>query len=60
MYDRQDERGVPISAGIPPIVIVAVLVGLVVIGVLLTMVAGSSGFGHAWPANTSTQVKLQS
>ena len=58
MHDLHDERGVPISAGIPPLVVVAVFIGIGVILTMLALVFTNSGFGHAWPANTSTQVRL--
>lgn len=58
MHDVYDERGVPISSGIPPLVVAAVIVGVIVILTLLTLVFANSGFGHAWPASTSTTIKL--
>ncbi len=58
MHDIYDDRGVPVSAGIPPIVVAAAIVGFIAILTLLTLVFTSSPFGHAWPAATSTQVKL--
>ena len=58
MRDLKDDRGVPISAGIPRIVVVAVFIGIFVILALLGMVFGSAGFGHAWPSSTSTQIRL--
>ncbi len=58
MHDVYDERGVPISAGVPPIVVVAAIIGFLVILTMLTLVFANSGFGHAWPASTSTQIKL--
>jgi hypothetical protein len=49
MRDPHDERGVPISTGIPPIVIISALICIVVIFVMLTLVFRNSAFGHAWP-----------
>ena len=58
MYDRTDERGVPISAGIPPIVIVAAIVGVIVILTIISLVFSNSGFGHAWPVSKGSQLPL--
>ncbi|MBD5657349.1 MAG: hypothetical protein IAI50_19530, partial [Candidatus Eremiobacteraeota bacterium] len=49
MYDRTDDRGVPISAGIPPIVVFAGVIGVIVILTIISIVFSNSGFGHAWP-----------
>ena len=58
MYDLKDERGVPISAGIPPIVVAAVIIGIILIFVIGTLVFSNSRYGHAWPASTSTSIPL--
>jgi hypothetical protein len=58
MYDRTDERGVPISGGIPPLVVVAAVIGVVIILTIISLVFRNSGFGHAWPASTSVSVPL--
>ncbi|MDQ2908663.1 MAG: hypothetical protein M3R44_04850 [Candidatus Eremiobacteraeota bacterium] len=58
MHDIYDERGVPISSGIPPLVVAAAIVGVIVIFTMLTLVFVNSAFGHAWPASTSTTIKL--
>ncbi len=58
MHENRDERGIPISAGIPPLVIAAVLVGVIVILAILAMVFINSGVGHVWPAADSTKLNL--
>ncbi len=58
MYDIKDERGVPVSAGIPPIVIVAVIIGIILIFSILGMVIFGSAFHHIWPAIDTTHIKL--
>ncbi|MDB5026801.1 MAG: hypothetical protein JWO66_490 [Candidatus Eremiobacteraeota bacterium] len=58
MYDIEDERGVPISAGIPPLVTWAGVGGVVLIFVVAAMVLASAGYGHVWPAENSTHLKL--
>jgi hypothetical protein len=49
MNDRFDDRGVPISAGIPRIVVIAALIGIAVIFTILALVFTNSSFGHVWP-----------
>lgn len=58
MNDMYDERGIPISSGIPPLVIAAAIVGVIVILTMLSLVFINSAFGHAWPSSTSTTLKL--
>jgi hypothetical protein len=60
MYDLKDERGVPISAGIPPIVVIAAIIGLIMIFTVGTLVFSNSRYGHAWPASTATSIPLTS
>jgi hypothetical protein len=56
--DPTDERGVPISSGIPPIVIYAGIAGVVLIFIVAGMVLSNAGFGHVWPAENSVDLKL--
>jgi hypothetical protein len=58
MDDTTDERGVPISSGIPPIVIYAGFAGVVLIFIVAGMVLANAGFGHVWPAENSVDLKL--
>jgi len=58
MFDPQDERGVPISTGIPRIVIIAGVAGVLLIFIVAGMVLSTAGFGHVWPAENSTNIKL--
>lgn len=58
MYDPKDARGVPVSAGIPKIVIYAAILGFVVIIYMLGIVIGTSAYGHVWPSLDSTRIKL--
>lgn len=58
MYDLKDERGVPVSSGIPPIVIWAVCIGVLLIFTILGMTIFSSPFHHIWPALDTTHIKL--
>jgi hypothetical protein len=58
MYDQRDSRGVPISAGVPMIVRLAVFAGILVIFTVVGMVISQSAFGHAWPSSTSSHLPL--
>jgi hypothetical protein len=58
MYDLKDERGVPISAGIPPIVVISAIIGIIMIFAIGTLVFSNSRYGHAWPASTATTIPL--
>ena len=60
MYDRYDERGVPISAGIPPIIFISAFIGLIIIATMVTLVFASSRSNHVWPAHNSTTIPLNS
>ena len=60
MYDLKDDRGVPISAGIPPIVVIAAIIGLIMIFTIGTLVFSTSSANHRWPASTTTSEPLSS
>ena len=60
MHDRYDERGVPISAGIPPIIYISAIIGLVVIAIMVSIVFASSSANHVWPSAASQTIKLNS
>lgn len=59
MYDPKDHRGVPVSAGIPPLVRWSGLIGLVVIIAIVGIVIHESGYAHVWPAPDSAHILLQ-
>ena len=58
MYDPKDARGVPVSAGIPPIVRISAVIGLIMIFIMLGIVIGWSFYGHVWPSTDSAHIKL--
>ncbi|HEY0394529.1 MAG TPA: hypothetical protein VGD01_08525 [Candidatus Elarobacter sp.] len=58
MYDIEDERGVPISSGIPPLVMWAGIAGVILIFIIAGMVVGTSENNHVWPAENATNLKL--
>lgn len=58
MYDIKDKRGVPVSAGVPRIVTISVLLIVVLVIAILGIVVGASRFGHVWPSTDSARIKL--
>jgi len=58
MADLRDERGLPISSGIPSFVRVLATVGLVVIFAMGGLVIGTSWGNHVWPASATLKVPL--
>ncbi len=49
MYDVQDERGVPVSRGVPMLVRVAVVSGLLAIFAIGAFTVLLASYGHLWP-----------
>lgn len=58
MYDKVDSRGVPISKGIPTIVQIAGIIGVIVIFWIGGSVVFQSGWGHMWPSSTAQRAPL--
>lgn len=58
MYDLKDSRGVPVSAGIPPLVRFAVTIGVLMILSIVGAVVFGSPYHHVWPSINSTHIKL--
>ena len=58
MYDQQDERGVPISTGIPKLVLWTGVAGVILIFIVAGMVLAVSGYGHIWPSEDTMRLKL--
>jgi hypothetical protein len=58
VYDQEDDRGVPISQGIPPLVTWVGLGGVVLIFVVAGIVLATAGSGHVWPAADTLTIKL--
>ena len=58
MYDLEDERGVPISAGIPPLVMWSGIACVVLIFIIAGLVLSQSAYGHIWPAENAPKLKL--
>jgi hypothetical protein len=58
MYDPLDARGVPKSRGIPQLVRILTVIGILVIFVIGGAVVALAGYGHHWPADTTLRLPL--
>jgi hypothetical protein len=58
MYDIEDERGVPISSGVPPLVTYVGIGGVILIFIIAGLVLAVSGYGHLWPSDRTLDLKL--
>lgn len=58
MYDVTDDRGVPISHGVPVIVRIAFVIGVIGIFLVVGIVIATSQQGHLWPASETTKIKI--
>ncbi|MDQ6930670.1 MAG: hypothetical protein M3126_08410 [Candidatus Eremiobacteraeota bacterium] len=59
MYDPTDNRGVPVSKGVPPAVRYAAAIGLVFIFGMGFLTVFDAGYGHKWPAATTLRLNLK-
>ena len=58
MYDPLDSRGVPVSRGVPMLVRIATIIGILCIFGVGASVIALGGYGHWWPATKSLRVPL--
>ncbi|GAC1502541.1 MAG: hypothetical protein NVS1B14_07380 [Vulcanimicrobiaceae bacterium] len=58
MYDRMDNRGVPVSRGVPNLVQVSALIGLLLIFAIGAFTILVASYGHMWPASHSLRMPL--
>jgi hypothetical protein len=58
MYDPTDERGVPTSRGVPRVVQVAAIVGILAIFAMGAYTIYMSTYGHVWPSVQSLRIPL--
>ncbi|GAC1302754.1 MAG: hypothetical protein NVS2B3_12170 [Vulcanimicrobiaceae bacterium] len=58
MYDHLDERNIPVSTGIPPVIYISAIVGIIAIFGVLTLVFSNSRANHAWPSSDSLTIPL--
>lgn len=59
MYDPMDNRGVPVSKGVPPAVRYAAAVGLVFIFAMGFLTVFDADYGHKWPAASVLRLPLK-
>lgn len=58
MFDPTDERGVPTSRGVPHVVLIAVVVGILAIFGVGAYTIYMSGYGHVWPSMQAARIPL--
>ena len=58
MYDPLDERGIPTSKGVPVIVRIATVLGLLAIFAIGADTLAFAPYGHAWPATKTLRIPL--
>ena len=58
MYDPLDQRGVPASRGVPMVVRIAAIIGILCIFGIGGSVIALSGFGHKWPWSHAMRVQI--
>ncbi|MDQ2663654.1 MAG: hypothetical protein M3Y18_06430 [Candidatus Eremiobacteraeota bacterium] len=58
MYDLTDDRGVPQSRGIPKVVTIAAVLGILAIFAIGGFVIEQSYYGHGWPADKTLRLPL--
>jgi hypothetical protein len=59
MYDPNPyKHGIPVSAGIPPLIRWSGIIGFVAILCVVGIVIGASRYGHVWPSSDSAHIKL--
>jgi len=58
MFDPTDERGVPTSRGVPHVVMIAAIIGILCIFGIGAYTIYTSGYGHAWPWQHSLRIPL--
>jgi hypothetical protein len=60
MYDPKPvmHGTIPISAGVPPLVRWAFIIGFIAIICVVSVVLGASRYNHVWPSANSGHIKL--
>ena len=59
MYDITDPRGVPVSRGVPMLVRISAVIGILAIFIIGGFTAKVAGYGHQWPAARTLRVPLK-
>ncbi|HLI97157.1 MAG TPA: hypothetical protein VKT72_13895 [Candidatus Baltobacteraceae bacterium] len=58
MYDPTDERGVPTSRGVPRVVQIAAIIGILCIFGMGAYTIYTSGYGHVFPSMQALRIPL--
>ena len=58
MHDVVDDRGVPVSRGVPHIVRWAFVIGVIAIFIMGYITIIQAGYGHDWPWNKTLRTDL--
>lgn len=58
MHDPLDERNIPVSTGIPKVIYISAVVGIIAIFAILGLVFANSAANHVWPAASSLTLPL--
>lgn len=58
MYDPLDQRGVPASRGVPMVVRIAAIIGILCIFGVGATVIGYAHYGHDWPSTKTLRIPL--
>jgi hypothetical protein len=58
MYDPLDDRGVPTSRGVPMVVRIATIIGMLCIFGVGAVTLYYAGYGHAWPSTKTLRIPL--
>ena len=53
-----NDRPVPVSTGIPPVIYISAITGIVMIFVILSLVFSNSKANHVWPSSGTLTVPL--
>jgi hypothetical protein len=59
MYDPLDTRGVPKSKGIPVLVQISAIIGILAIVATGEAVIANAGYGHHWPSLSTLRLPLK-
>lgn len=59
VHDQLDERNIPVSTGIPKVIYISAVVGIIVIFFILSLVFANSAANHVWPSASSLTLPLK-
>ncbi|MBV8363115.1 MAG: hypothetical protein JO018_05230 [Candidatus Eremiobacteraeota bacterium] len=59
MYDITDKRGVPVSRGVPMVVRISTVIGILAIFIIGGFTVKMASYGHDWPALRTLRLPLK-